>query len=380
MKSKLPHIGTTIFAVMSALANEHGAINLSQGFPNFDPPQALRDLVMKYMNQGMNQYAPMPGVPALRKIIAEKIHSLYGLEVDPETEITVTSGGTQALFTAIAALIGPGDEAILVEPAYDSYGPAIEVQGGVAVSYELAAPDYRVDWARLEQLVTPRTRMIIVNTPHNPTGKTFTAADLHALEQIAERHDLWVLSDEVYEHLIFDGRKHESVFWYPKLYSRSLAVFSFGKTFHNTGWKMGYCVAPPYLMKEFRKVHQFNVFSANTPIQHALAEFLQRPEEYLGLPAFYQQKRDYFLQAIAGSGLRPIPCEGTYFQLADYSPVSDLPDFEFCQWLTREIGVAAIPVSSFYVHKRDEKVLRFCFGKTEELLERAGEKLRGLSS
>ncbi|MBK6903596.1 MAG: aminotransferase class I/II-fold pyridoxal phosphate-dependent enzyme [Saprospirales bacterium] len=380
MKSKLPHIGTTIFAVMSALANEHGAINLSQGFPNFDPPQALRDLVMKYMNQGMNQYAPMPGVPALRKVIAEKIHSLYGLEVDPETEITVTSGGTQALFTAIAALIGPGDEAILVEPAYDSYGPAIEVQGGVAVSYELAAPDYRVDWARLEQLVTPRTRMIIVNTPHNPTGKTFTAADLHALEQIAERHDLWVLSDEVYEHLIFDGRKHESVFWYPKLYSRSLAVFSFGKTFHNTGWKMGYCVAPPYLMKEFRKVHQFNVFSANTPIQHALAEFLQRPEEYLGLPAFYQQKRDYFLQAIAGSGLRPIPCEGTYFQLADYSPVSDLPDFEFCQWLTREIGVAAIPVSSFYVHKRDEKVLRFCFGKTEELLERAGEKLRGLSS
>ncbi len=380
MKSKLPHIGTTIFAVMSALANEHGAINLSQGFPNFDPPQALRDLVMKYMNQGMNQYAPMPGVPALRKVIAEKIHSLYGLEVDPETEITVTSGGTQALFTAIAALIGPGDEAILVEPAYDSYGPAIEVQGGVAVSYELAAPDYRVDWARLEQLVSPRTRMIIVNTPHNPTGKTFTAADLHALEQIAERHDLWVLSDEVYEHLIFDGRKHESVFWYPKLYSRSLAVFSFGKTFHNTGWKMGYCVAPPYLMKEFRKVHQFNVFSANTPIQHALAEFLQRPEEYLGLPAFYQQKRDYFLQAIAGSGLRPIPCEGTYFQLADYSPVSDLPDFEFCQWLTREIGVAAIPVSSFYVHKRDEKVLRFCFGKTEELLERAGEKLRGLSS
>jgi methionine aminotransferase len=322
----------------------------------------------------------MPGVPALRKVIAEKIHSLYGLEVDPETEITVTSGGTQALFTAIAALIGPGDEAILVEPAYDSYGPAIEVQGGVAVSYELAAPDYRVDWARLEQLVTPCTRMIIVNTPHNPTGKTFTAADLHALEQIAERHDLWVLSDEVYEHLIFDGRKHESVFWYPKLYSRSLAVFSFGKTFHNTGWKMGYCVAPPYLMKEFRKVHQFNVFSANTPIQHALAEFLQRPEEYLGLPAFYQQKRDYFLQAIAGSGLRPIPCEGTYFQLADYSPVSDLPDFEFCQWLTREIGVAAIPVSSFYVHKRDEKVLRFCFGKTEELLERAGEKLRGLSS
>lgn len=379
MKSKLPHIGTTIFAVMSALANEHGAINLSQGFPNFDPPQALRDLVMKYMNQGMNQYAPMPGVPALRKVLAEKIHSLYGLEVDPETEITVTSGGTQALFTAIAALIGPGDEAILVEPAYDSYGPAIEVQGGVAVSYELAAPDYRVDWARLEQLVTPRTRMIIVNTPHNPTGKTFTAADLHALEQIAERHDLWVLSDEVYEHLIFDGRKHESVFWYPKLYSRSLAVFSFGKTFHNTGWKMGYCVAPPILMKEFRKVHQFNVFSANTPIQHALAEFLQRPEEYLGLPAFYQQKRDYFLQAIAGSGLRPIPCEGTYFQLADYSPVSDLPDFEFCQWLTREIGVAAIPVSSFYVHKRDEKVLRFCFGKTEELLEKAGEKLRGLS-
>ena len=379
MKSKLPNVGTTIFTVMSALANEHGAINLSQGFPNFDPPQLLRDLVMKYMNLGMNQYAPMPGLPALRKMIAGKIGGLYGLDVDPETEITITAGGTQALFTAIAALIGPGDEAILLEPAYDSYGPAVEVQGGKAVPYELSAPDYRVDWPRLEQLITPRTRMIIVNTPHNPTGKVFSSADLRALEHLAEKHDLWVLSDEVYEHLIYDGRTHESVFRYPGLFSRSLAVFSFGKTFHNTGWKMGYCVAPEPLMREFRKVHQFNVFSVNTPIQYALAEFLQNPVEYLQLPDFYQQKRDFFLQAIAGSGLRPIPCEGTYFQLVDYSPVSALPDFEFCQWLTREIGVAAIPVSSFYGNKCDEKVVRFCFAKTEELLEKAGEKLRALA-
>ena len=376
--SKLPHVGTTIFAVMSALANECGAINLSQGFPNFDPPQGLRDLVTKYMNQGMNQYAPMPGVPALRDALAAKIQGLYGLPIDPQTEITITAGGTQALFTAIAALVMPGDEVVLIDPAYDSYGPSIEVQGGKPVPYELHAPDYRIDWEALEKLITPRTRMLIVNTPHNPTGKAFTREDLLALERLAEQHDLLVLSDEVYEHLIYDGRTHESVFLYPKLFQRSLVVFSFGKTFHGTGWKMGYCVAPPALMKEFRKVHQFNVFSVNTPMQHALAEFLQYPEEYLQLPAFYQRKRDFFLEAIEGSGLRPIPCEGTYFQLVDYSGVSDLPDFEFCQWLTREIGVAAIPVSSFYVNKRDEKVIRFCFAKTEDVLAQAGEKLKSL--
>jgi methionine transaminase len=376
--SKLPHVGPTIFAVMSAMANKHGAINLSQGFPNFDPPQGLRDLVSKYMNLGMNQYSPMPGVPALREAIARKIYSLYGLEIDPETEITVTSGGTQALFTAIAAFISAGDEAVIVEPAYDSYGPSIEVQGGKAVPYELSAPDYRIDWDQLERLITPRTRMIIVNSPHNPTGKAFVREDLLALERIAEKHDLWVLSDEVYEHLIYDERIHESVFRYPKLYKRSLAVFSFGKTFHNTGWKMGYCVAPPELTKEFRKVHQFNVFSANTPIQYALAEFLQNPEEYLLLPAFYQKKRDYFLQAIEGSGLQPVDCEGTYFLMAGYSQLSDLNDFAFCEWLIREAGVAAIPVSSFYLSKRDEKVIRFCFAKTEDVLAQAGEKLNNL--
>jgi len=380
MTSKLPNTGTTIFTVMSALANECGAINLSQGFPNFDPPQELRDLVMKYMNKGLNQYAPMPGVPALRKVLSEKIYDLYKLDIDPDTEITVTAGGTQALFTAIATFIGAGDEVILLEPAYDSYGPAVEVQGGKPVPYQLSAPDYRVDWARLEQLVTGRTRMIIVNTPHNPTGKIFTRNDLTALERLAEKHDLWVLSDEVYEHIIFDGQFHESVFRYPKLFHRSLAVFSFGKTFHATGWKMGYCVAPAHLMQEFRKVHQFNVFAVNTPFQHALAEYLRRPEEYLKLPAFYQQKRDFFLKAIDGSGLRPIFCHGTYFMLADYSRVSDLPDLEFCRWLTRTIGVAAIPVSSFYADKRDEKVVRFCFAKTEELLESAGQKLKILGS
>jgi methionine transaminase len=376
--SKLPHVGPTIFAVMSAMSNKYGAINLSQGFPNFDPPQGLRDLVSKYMNLGMNQYSPMPGVPALREAIARKIYSLYDLEVDPETEITVTSGGTQALFTAIAAFISAGDEAVIVEPAYDSYGPSIEVQGGKAVPYELSAPDYRIDWDQLELLVTPRTRMIIVNSPHNPTGKAFVREDLLALERIAEKHDLWVLSDEVYEHLIYDERIHESVFRYPKLYQRSLAVFSFGKTFHNTGWKMGYCVAPPELTKEFRKVHQFNVFSANTPIQYALAEFLQNPEEYLLLPAFYQKKRDYFLQAIEGSGLQPVDCEGTYFLMAGYSQLSDLNDFAFCEWLIKEAGVAAIPVSSFYLSKRDEKVIRFCFAKTEDVLAQAGEKLNNL--
>lgn len=374
--SKLPHVGTTIFAVMSGLANECGAINLSQGFPNFDPPQGLRDLVTKYMNGGMNQYAPMPGVPALREALAAKIGTLYGMDIDPQAEITITAGGTQALFTAITALVLPGDEVILIEPAYDSYGPSIELQGGKPVPFELQAPDYRVDWQALEALVTPRTRMIIVNTPHNPTGKAFTREDLLALERIAEAHDLLVLSDEVYEHLIYDGRIHESVFRYPGLYRRSLVVFSFGKTFHGTGWKMGYCVAPSDLMQEFRKVHQFNVFSVNTPMQHALAEFLQYPGEYLQLPGFYQAKRDFFLEAIAGSGLRPLSCEGTYFLLADYSQVSDLPDFEFCQWLTREVGVAAIPVSSFYVNKRDEKVIRFCFAKTEDMLAEAGEKLR----
>lgn len=378
--SKLPHIGTTIFTVMSALANECGAINLSQGFPNFDPPQTLRDLVTKYLNQGMNQYAPMPGVPALRQALAAKIQALYGLAVNPETEITITAGGTQALFTAIATLIRPGDEVILLEPAYDSYGPSVEVQGGKPVPYELKAPDYRVDWDELAQLITPSTRMIITNTPHNPTGKVFSQEDLSALERLAEAHDLLVLSDEVYEHLIFDGRTHESVFRYPNLFRRSLAVFSFGKTFHGTGWKLGYCVAPEPLMAEFRKVHQFNVFSVNTPIQYALAEFLQYPEEYLQLPAFYQAKRDFFLEAIAGTGLRPIACEGTYFQLVDYNAVSDLGDFEFCQWLTRKVGVAAIPVSSFYGNKRDDRVLRFCFAKTEEVLAQAGEKLKTLNT
>jgi methionine aminotransferase len=376
--SKLPHVGTTIFAIMSGLANECGAINLSQGFPNFDPPQGLRDLVTRYMNEGKNQYAPMTGVPELRQALAAKIHSLYGWEVDPAAEITITAGGTQALFTAIAALVLPGDEVVLIEPAYDSYGPSIELQGGKPVPYELQAPDYRIDWAALERLITPRTRMIITNTPHNPTGKVFSREDLLTLERLAEAHDLIVLSDEVYEHLIYDGLTHESVFRYPKLYQRSLVVFSFGKTFHGTGWKMGYVVGPPQLMQEYRKVHQFNVFSVNTPMQYALAEFLQYPQEYLQLPAFYQQKRDFFLEAIAGSGLRPIACHGTYFQLVDYSAVSDLSDFEFCQWLTREIGVAAIPVSSFYVNKRDEKVARFCFAKTEDVLAQAGEKLKQL--
>ncbi|MCB0618459.1 MAG: pyridoxal phosphate-dependent aminotransferase [Saprospiraceae bacterium] len=374
--SKLPDVGTTIFTVMSALAQEAGAINLSQGFPNFDCSPRLQDLVYRYMREGKNQYAPMAGLPVLRERLAEKIDRLYGVGVDPDDEITVTAGATQALFCAIAAFVRTGDEVILLEPAYDSYRPSIEVNGGKAVPYELSAPDYRVDWAALERLVSPRTRMLIVNTPHNPTGTILQAEDLRQLEEIALRHDLIVLSDEVYEHLIYDGQPHESVLRYPELFARSLAVYSFGKTFHNTGWKVGYCVAPAPLMAEFRKVHQFNVFSVNTPVQYALAEFLADPEEYLSLGRFYQAKRDFFLEAMKGSPLRPLPCRGTYFQLFDYRAVSDLPDTGFAKWLTVEAKVAAIPVSVFYSSGRDERVIRLCFAKTEEVLEQAGRILK----
>ncbi|MCO6488962.1 MAG: methionine aminotransferase [Phaeodactylibacter sp.] len=374
--SKLPRVGTTIFTVMSALANEHGAINLSQGFPNFPSPERLSDLVCQYMKKGYNQYAPMAGVPILRERLAEKVQRLYGTAINPDTEITVTAGATQAIFTAITAFVKPGDEVILIEPAYDSYGPSIEVNGGVPLTYQMSAPDYRVNWQELARLVTAHTRMIIINTPHNPTGTILTAEDLRALEKLTAGTGILVLSDEVYEHLIYDGQPHQSVLRYPGLWERCLATYSFGKTFHNTGWKVGYCLAPAHLMAEFRKVHQFNVFCVNTPVQYALADYLADPDTYLTLNDFYQQKRDFFLDAMQGSRLRPLRCEGTYFYLFDYSAISDEPDTEFAKRLTIEWGVAAIPVSVFYSNNSTDKVIRLCFAKTEETLERAGELLR----
>ncbi|MCB9037806.1 MAG: methionine aminotransferase [Lewinellaceae bacterium] len=376
LKSKLPHVGTTIFTVMSALANEHGAINLSQGFPNFPSPERLSDLVCQYMKKGYNQYAPMAGVPLLRERLAEKAQQLYGTAISPDTEITITAGATQAIFTAIAAFVSPGDEVILIEPAYDSYQPSIEVNGGIPVAYKLSAPDYRVDWIALGRLVTAHTRMIIINTPHNPTGTVLKAEDLKALENLTAGTDILVLSDEVYEHLIYDGQQHQSVLRFPGLWERCLATYSFGKTFHNTGWKVGYCLAPAHLMAEFRKVHQFNVFCVNTPVQYALADYLADPQTYLALNDFYQQKRDFFLDTMQGSRLRPLRCEGTYFYLFDYSAISNEPDTEFAKRMTAEWGVAAIPVSVFYSNGSADKVIRLCFAKTEETLERAGELLR----
>lgn len=374
--SKLPHVGTTIFTVMSALANEHGAINLSQGFPNFDCDQRLVEAVHRAMQRGHNQYPPMMGVGELRRGVADKIHKLYSLPVEPDTEITITAGATQALFTAIAAFVHPGDEVILIEPAFDSYSPGIELVGGKVVPYEMSAPDYRIDWRELATLVTDRTRMIITNTPHNPTGSVLEAEDLEQLQQLVTGTDIIVLSDEVYEHLIYDGREHQSVLRYPELYARSLAVYSFGKTFHVTGWKIGYCVAPPALTAEFRKVHQYNVFTVNTPGQYGLAEYLKDESTYLNLPRFYQRKRDFFLEQMAGSSLRPLGNAGTYFQCFDYSAISDEPDTDFARRMTTEFGVAAIPVSVFYTSGRDDGVIRLCFAKTEETLEKAGKLLK----
>ena len=376
IKSKLPAVGTTIFTVMSALSNKHGAINLSQGFPNFPTSQRLNDLVYHYMQQGFNQYAPMPGVPVLRERIANKANQLNGAKLNSDEEVTITAGATQAIFTAITAFVKPGDEVIILEPAYDSYQPAVEVNGGTVVPYQLQTPDYEVDWGVMKKLITLSTRMIIINTPHNPTGSTLKAKDLQALEDLTNDTDILILSDEVYEHLIYDGNQHQSVLRFPKLWQRSLATYSFGKTFHNTGWKMGYCLAPKHLMKEFRKVHQFNVFSINTPMQYALADYLEDASTYLTLPTFFQQKRDFFLQAMEGSRLRPLSCEGTYFCNFDYSGISSEDDMAFAKRMTIEYGVAAIPVSAFYSNPTNDKVIRLCFAKTEETLEKAGNLLR----
>ncbi len=378
LNSKLPAVGTTIFTVMSRLAAEHGAINLSQGFPDYDCAPELQQLVTKYMKSGHNQYPPMAGIEPLRQAIAEKARSLYAAEYDAEHEITVTPGATYAIFTAIAALIRPDDEVIVFEPTYDSYVPAIEVQGGKAVYVALKFPDYHIDWDEVAHAITPRTRLIIINTPNNPTASVFSAADMLALDQVTRGTDIVILSDEVYEHIVFDGARHESVARYPGLAERSFVVSSFGKTYHVTGWKMGYCLAPRELMSEFRKVHQFNVFTCNTPVQYALAEFMQERQHYLGLAAFYQQKRDYFRDRLRESRFTLLPSNGTFFQSVRYDEITDEHDADYAMRLTREHGVAAIPLSAFYREPPGHKVLRFCFAKREETLFEGTAILRGI--
>jgi methionine aminotransferase len=376
--SKLPGVGTTIFTVMSRLAAEHGAINLSQGFPDFAPPSRLPELVAQHMAAGANQYAPMAGAMPLREAIADKGAALYGARYDAEAEVTVTAGATQAIFTAIAAFVRPGDEVVVFAPVYDSYVPAIELNGGRAVFATLRYPDYRPDWDEVAALLGPRTRMIVINTPHNPSGAVWTAEDMRQLEQLVRGTNIVVVSDEVYEHIVFDGQRHESVVRYPGLAERSFVVSSFGKTYHVTGWKIAYCLAPCELMAEFRKAHQFVVFCVNHPMQLALAEFMQEKERYLGLAAFYQAKRDFFRKQLAGSRFELLPCPGTYFQSVRYDAISDEPDRAFVERLTKTHGVAAIPFSAFYRDGRDDRVIRFCFAKGEETLARAGEKLRAV--
>jgi len=375
LPTRLPDVGTTIFTVMSALAQECGAINLSQGFPDFDAPAELLDALDAAARAGHNQYAPMAGMPVLREAIAAKVEALYGARYDVASEITVTAGATQAIFTAIAALVHPGDEVIVFTPAYDSYAPSVMLQGGKVVYADLAAPAYRPDWAAVKALVTPRTRMVIVNSPHNPTGSVWTADDVQALADVVRGTGIVVLSDEVYEHMVYDGVRHESVMRHPELLQRSIVVSSFGKTCHATGWKVAYALAPRELMAEFRKAHQFIVFTVHTPSQVALAEFMKKPGWYAQLLALYQGKRDIFRQALAGSRFELLPCEGTYFQCVKYAAISDEGDRAFAERLTREHGVAAIPVSAFYPDGRDEGVIRFCFAKSADTLGRALERL-----
>ena len=375
INSKFPEIGTSIFAVMSKLANEHNAINLSQGFPDFQCSPESINLVDKYMKKGYNQYAPMEGIMPLREMIAEKTEEIYSKKYNPEKEITITAGGTQALFSAITAFVREGDEVIVFEPAYDSYVPAIVMNGGRPIYIQLKHPYYDIDWDVVQRSISSRTRMIILNSPHNPSGAIFSAGDLEKLKKITTGSNIIILSDEVYEHIIFDGYEHQSVARFPQLAERSIIISSFGKTYHTTGWKMGYCLAPKELMKEFRKVHQFVVFAVNTPIQYAISEYLKNKDEYLQLGAFYQEKRDYFLKLLSGSKFTIRPSSGTYFQLLGYEKITNEKDNVFAERLTKEIGVASIPVSAFYHEKIQNNVLRFCFAKTNETLEKAAEKL-----
>ncbi|HZV70078.1 MAG TPA: methionine aminotransferase [Saprospiraceae bacterium] len=376
LQSKLPDVGTTIFTVMSRLAMEHGAINLSQGFPDFDTDPLLLALVSEAMNGGHNQYAPMPGLPDLVQVIAEKIKKDYGWRPDPEAEVTVTAGGTQALYSIIGAMISPGDEVIVIEPSYDSYIPSVISFGGIVKTVQLLPLSYKVDWDQVESLITNRTKLIMINTPHNPCGVVLEEEDLKRLEEIVIKHEIYLISDEVYEHIIFDGHRHQSVLRFPELYKRSFVVFSFGKSLHVTGWKIGYVIAPPALTTELRKIHQFNVFSVNRPIQLAIAKYIQHHGDFGALASFYQDKRDLFLRLMQGLPLKFLPCNGSYFILADYSEVSDLDDRAFAKLLTVEGGVATIPLSPFYKNGSEEKIIRFCFAKKESTLVEAASRLK----
>ncbi len=373
--SRLPQVGTTIFTVMSALAQEHGAVNLGQGYPDFDCDPALLDAVNDAMRAGHNQYPPMAGVPALREVMAAKIEAQYGRRYDPGVEITVTAGATQAILTAILACVHPGDEVIVLEPCYDSYGPNIELAGGVVVRVPLTPGAFRPDFDAISRALSPRTRAIIVNSPHNPSGTVWSAADMDRLAALLRPTDVLLISDEVYEHMVYDGLRHASASAHPELAARAFVISSFGKTFHVTGWKIGTVAAPATLTTEFRKVHQFNVFTVNTPMQVALAAYLADPQPYLQLSAFYQHKRDLFRAGLAATRLRALACEGTYFQSVDYAAVSDLGEEAFCRWLTAEIGVAAIPLSVFYAGGFEQRIVRLCFAKRDDTLRRALDRL-----
>ncbi len=378
LRSRLPQVGTTIFTVMSALATEKGAVNLGQGFPDFEGDPRLVDAVVDAMRRGLNQYPPMPGVPALREAVARKIAALYGHAYDAGSEITITAGATQAILTAILAVVHPGDEVIVLEPCYDSYVPNIELAGGTVVRVPLTPGTFRPDFDRIAAALTPRTRAILINSPHNPSGMVWTREEILQLQELLDPTDVLLISDEVYEHMVYDGRQHESVARFPALAARSFIVSSFGKTYHVTGWKVGYVAAPAPLTAEFRKVHQFNVFTVNTPVQHGLSAYMADPRPYLELPAFYQRKRDLFREGLKRTRLRMLPGEGTYFQCVDISAVSDLNEADFCTWLTTEIGVAAIPLSAFYGNGYDQRVVRFCFAKKDETLHTALQRLARL--
>ena len=380
--SRLPELGTTIFSVMSALAQEHQAVNLGQGFPDFPCDAALPAAVSAAMQAGHNQYPPMPGVPALRQAKTKKTEDMYGRPTNPDTEVTVTAGATQALLTALIALVQPGDEVIVLEPCYDSYVPAIQMAGGIPVRVALTPGTFAPDFTRIQAALSAKTRAIIINTPHNPSGTVWSQSDMLQLQELLAPTNVWVISDEVYEHMVFDGAEHASVARYPALAARSLIVSSFGKTFHVTGWKVGYVVAPPSCTAEFRKIHQFNVFTVNTPMQHGLASYLQTPSHYLDLPAFYQRKRDLFAHGLQQTRLRLLPCAGTYFQCVSYADLpaelSSMDEETFCRWLTQEVGVAAIPLSAFYGNGFEQHIVRFCFAKQDSTLKIAFDKLAKL--
>ncbi len=373
--SKLPHVGASIFSAMSQLAASCDAINLSQGFPDFDCDPKLVELVTKYMRLGHNQYAPMPGVASLRERISEKTAEQHQAYYHPESEVTITAGATQAIFTAVGAIVGHGDEALIFDPAYDAYEPAIRAFGGTATRVALHAPTFKIDWEGVAQLLTPKTKLIIINNPTNPSARLLTEADLSALAGIVRGTSICIISDEVYEHIIFDGRSHASAAQHPELRQRTFVMASFGKLFHTTGWKIGYCLAPADLTTEFRKLHQFNVFSVNTPVQYALADYLTDKESYLSLNTFFQEKRDLLVHALAGTPFKPLPCEGTYFLLVNYEAVSQLPEGLFCTELAKQYGVATIPVSAFYDGGHEQSLARICFAKTTETLNRAIERL-----